>query len=146
MLFALTISTLQAILILAVIFGFALLLAKVSGPKETVIEGAKGPTKDDLDKMAENIHGLLELSERVTGWKAAVYGAVGVVLGAAGGLAADWVTTGEMTEGEFIRAGVVLGSALLATVVIITLLEHFKAIDWIVRRRRRAKEKRNAVA
>lgn len=99
------------------------------------------PTKADVEAMTKHLERWMELADAVSGWKAAFYGAVGVLLGAAGGLAADWVTSGNMSTEQKIRAAAVLGALTLTVLVVVFLLEMFDALDPIIKRLTSIKER-----
>jgi hypothetical protein len=91
------------------------------------------PTAKQLNDLAETAKAWVRVADRVAGWKAAVYGAVGVVLGAFGGLAADFVANGSMSLGQLLRGGAVLGVIFLGTVAFIVIVERFKVIERLIK-------------
>jgi hypothetical protein len=131
---AVDISTFGATVIVlgAVVLGFV--LGKIGG-KEVIREKASPlPSKRDLEAMQETIHGWLELGDQVGGMKAAVYAAIGVIVGAAGGLAADWVTTGDMSPSQIGRAIFVLVVAFVLSLIFIVIVEVAKPIERLMNR------------
>ncbi len=67
-----------------------------------------GDGVEELMLLAEDTQKWLELADRLNGTKAAVFGIVGVLLGAVGGLSADWVAHGTWSSGTMFRTAVVL--------------------------------------
>lgn len=84
--------------------------------------------------MRDALKAWMELGDKVAGWKAAVYGAVGVVLGAAGGLAADYVTTGDMSSEQIGRGVMVLVAILALVAIIVTVVERFRLVERLIKR------------
>jgi hypothetical protein len=78
-----------------------------------------------LERLAHATKSWLVIANRVSGTKAAVYGVVGVIFGAAAGLTADFVTTGEMSDGEVFRGVAVLIVFAALALTAVYLVQHF---------------------
>lgn len=119
-----TVSTAGAVflLVLFLVLGFA--LGRTSKEEKDPL-----PTKAQLDAMAETLKAWMELGDTIAGWKAAVYGAAGVVLGALSGLAAEFITKGDMSAAQLGRAVGVLGVVVLFTVIMIIVIEHLRLVE-----------------
>jgi hypothetical protein len=89
--------------------------------------------------MKEAVEVWFEATSAIAGWKVAIYGALGVVIGAIGGLGADWVATGHFTHGEIGRLLAVAGSLLAVVVLVVLLLEKGKIVERIFNRFRRVR-------
>jgi hypothetical protein len=74
-----------------------------------------------LEGIAEKSQKWLELADRTNAIKAAVFGIAGVVLGAIGGLSADWVAHGTWKAGTTGRA-FGIGLAILAVSAVVFLV------------------------
>lgn len=133
--FALEVSTPWAVGTLTVFLLIGFAIGRTGKKTETKVVKVQPdlPSKADLEEMRDTFHEWLELGEKVGGWKAAVYGAVGVIIGAAGGLAADWVTNGDMSLAQIGRALLVLVGALLLTMAVIVFVQIFKPIEWVIK-------------
>jgi predicted lipid-binding transport protein (Tim44 family) len=75
-----------------------------------------------LELLAKETKAWLEIAARVTDTKAAVYAVIGVFFGAAGGLMADFVTTGKMSGGEAFRGVCVLVGFTVITVIAVRVV------------------------
>lgn len=82
----------------------------------------------------------MDIGDTIAGWKAAVYGAVGVVIGALGGLAAEFVTKGDISFAEAKRIGLVLIALILAMVAIVVVVEKFRVVERIIKPRQKPDE------
>lgn len=125
-----SVSTLGGVLLLALFLVIGFVLGRMTKEGQQPL-----PTQDQLSAMAEAFKAWQELGDAIAGWKAAVYGASGVVLGALSGLAADFITTGDMSAGQIGRAAGVLGGVILCTVVIIAVVEHFRLVERFFKKR-----------
>ena len=89
------------------------------------------PSADQLQRLAEQTQAQaestqhwLEVADRVNGTKAAVAGAAGVFLGAAGGLTADWISTGTMSSEAIWRSLGVLGGLTVISIVVFRVINN----------------------
>jgi len=137
-------SGLQAGLILLIVLLVGFVLGRFTKKPPPPPKPLPLPTKADLDHMSEALRSWMDFSGAIAGWKAATYGAVGVLLGAAGGLFADYVTHGEMSSAQILRAfGVVVFLLGILTLVVI-LVEVFEPIDSLVRKLKALRAGRSA--
>lgn len=118
-----TLSIPEAALILVALLIVGFLLRRTQ-PREVILKLPAIPTKEDLDDAARSLEKWMEAANEVNGWKAATYGAVGTVIGAFGGLGANFVLEGEITLTE-------IGRLVFATVVLLAITGFaIVAIEW----------------
>jgi drug/metabolite transporter (DMT)-like permease len=92
------------------------------------------PTRDDLIQMERAANAVRDATDAVAGWKAAIYGAVGVVLGAAGGLASDYVINGSMSASEIGRLAILLVVLVAVVAAFVFLVERSRVVERFVGR------------
>jgi hypothetical protein len=124
-----SVSTPGAVLLVALLV-VAFTLGRSSGKRQQ----PQLPSKADLEAMTETLKAMTELGDKIAGWKAAIYGAVGVVLGALGGLAAEFVTSGHISPEEFERIGIVLGGLVAAATVVIYAVEKLRLVERLIKK------------
>lgn len=116
------------------------LLAKkpVSQDEIDRIEGLINKTNKLVDKTNESVGHTktwLEIARKVDGFKAAVWGLLGVFVGAVGGLSADWVAHGTIESGEWGRIEKVGGVLIAVTLVAVLLILGADGIlSWVKRK------------
>lgn len=135
----LPISTTTVIVVLQIVILLCVLLMRPQGPK--VIQA---PSEERLKKAEDAAKYWLEVTSGIAGWKAAIYGGLGVVVGALGGLMADYVISGHMAASAWVRAAKVIGVLATVVTVLIVTLEHFKVLEKMDARRRDRRGKRGA--
>jgi hypothetical protein len=133
---ALTISGPLSWILLAALAVLLFLFGRSSAEKPPEL-----PTKAQLEEMKEAAEVWFEATSAIAGWKAAIYGALGVVVGAIGGLGADWVATGHFASGEVNRLLKVGGCLLAFVVLVVFLLEKGKVVERIFKRFHRGRVK-----
>jgi uncharacterized membrane protein YcjF (UPF0283 family) len=123
---------LGVLLVVVFLFGHERGRGRANAPKFPSL--AKLPTREDLIEMERAANAVRAATDAVAGWKAAVYGAIGVVFGAAGGLASDYVIRGSMSGSELVRLGALL--VVLAAVVfgLVVCVERSRLIEKFVAR------------
>ena len=126
-----TVSNLGAILLLLLVLALGFVLGKTSGKQNQPVI----PSKIDLEAMTDTLKAWMDIGDTVAGWKAAVYGAVGVVIGALGGLAAEFVTKGDISFAEAKRIGIVLIVLILAMVMVVVVVEKFRVVEKLIKKR-----------
>lgn len=139
------VSALEAVGVLLIVSVVGFLLGRLSKeppPPQPL------PTKADLEAMSGALRSWMDFADAVAGWKAAAYGAMGVILGAAGGLFAEYVSHGEMSPMQVFRAVGVIVLLLLFMAVAVFLIEVFDLLDPLVRKLRalRARRARGSTA
>jgi hypothetical protein len=77
---------------------------------------------ETTNQSVGNTRTWLEIADAVNGFKAAVWGVLGVFIGAVGGLSADWVAHGTIESGEWGRIAIVGGLLIAVTVVAVLLI------------------------
>lgn len=122
------VALLVAVLLVGVGFGF------VMGRSSKEVKEQPLPTKQDLEAMTETLVAWSDLANKISGWNAAVYGAAGVILGAAGGLTAEWVAKGSMSAWQIVRALVVMAVLILLVTALIWTIEHFRIVEKLLKK------------
>lgn len=134
-----TLSVLESALILIALLVVGFLLRQTQ-PREVEVNLPAIPTKKDLDEAARSLEKWMEAANEVSGWKAATYGAVGTVVGAIGGLGANFVLEGEITLTEIGRLVIATVVLLAITGLAIVAIEWGKIVEKVAARLRRSDE------
>lgn len=85
-----------------------------------------GDSVESLNRLAKETKDLLVLADRTNGIKAAVFGFIGVLVGAVGGLSADWVAHGTWSSAATPRAAGVLGGLAILTAIAFYFVARFR--------------------
>jgi len=80
----------------------------------------------NLERLAQESEKWLKLADRTNGFKAAIFGIVGVLLGVMGGLSADWVAHGIWDSNNTVRAGCVVLVVMVVSVAAFGLIHKWR--------------------
>jgi hypothetical protein len=128
------------VLLAALVLGF--FLGRVTKEVPPPPKAQPLPTKADLAAMSETLRSWMGLADAVAGWKAAAYGAIGVIIGAAGGLFAEYVIRGDMSPTQVYRAAGALAFLLGVMAVAVLVIEVCEPLEPLVKKLRALQARR----